>query len=102
MENTSELFKVPLAQLSKLRVGTDWCNLEIVSEVDVVQTPFGYTPAVRVKVEGKRFPSAFHISAKSLSDTLEEMRQDNGHSFVGLKFSVRKESSDRKAKYQLK
>ena len=84
-----------------LKVGTGWIELEIISEPDVVLTAFGYAPFLRVREITTDNEYRFYISAKSLADSLEKLRKDNGGIFEGIQFRVRKESMDQKARYEV-
>lgn len=84
-----------------LKVGTEWIELEIISEIDVVLTTFGYTPFLRVREITTDTDYRFYISAKSLATPLEKLRKDNNGIFEGIQFRVRKESIDQKAPYEV-
>lgn len=87
--------------LTFLKVGTEWIELEIISESDVVLTTFGYAPFLKVKEITTDSEYGFYISAKSLADSLEKLRKDNGGIFESIQFRVRKESIDQKARYEV-
>lgn len=87
--------------LTFLKVGTEWIELEIRSETDVVLTTFGYTPFLRVREITAAIDYRFYISAKSLATPLEKLRKDNNGIFEGIQFRVRKESVDQKAPYEV-
>lgn len=84
---------------SFLKVGTEWIELEIISESDVILTTFGYAPFLQVKEITTDIEYRLYISAKSLAEPLEELRKHNGDVFKGIQFGVRKESLDKKAKF---
>ena len=88
--------------LPQFRASTEWKEVEILSETDVVLTYRGYAPALKVKVAGKRFPQAMFISAKSLAVELDEMRIDNNGKFQGLKFFIRKSGPEKTSNYEIK
>ena len=92
---------MPKETLSFLKVSTEWLELEIISEVDVVLTTFGYAPFLQVKEMTTDSEYGFYISAKSLADSLEKLRKDNNGIFEGIQFRVRKENIDRKARYEV-
>ena len=87
--------------MTQLRVGTDWIAITVTGPVDVIATLHGYAPVLPVRKENMGQEYILYISAKSLSEQLEPLRQNNGGGFQGLKFSIRKESEDQMAKYQL-
>ena len=86
-------------KLDTLKVNTGWINIEIVSESDAQLTFKGYAPIIKVKVEKSGLVKMLYISAKSLAEKLEPLRQDNKGRFTGLRLKIRKESEDRFASY---
>ena len=84
-----------------LKVGTEWIELEIISEPDVVLTAFGYAPFLLVREMTTDTDYRFYISAKSLAIPLEKLRKDNKGIFEGIQFRVRKENIDQKAPYEV-
>tara|TARA_B100001250_G_scaffold414235_1_gene451444 strand:+ start:7353 stop:7649 length:297 start_codon:yes stop_codon:yes gene_type:complete len=90
-----------LDEISQLRIGTDWTEMEIVNGPDVVLNFRGYTPVVLVKAQHQKRVKMLYISASSISKKLEELRIKNNGSFIGLKFRLCKESEDKMAKYIL-
>ena len=84
------------------RASETWKSLEILSEPYVVYNPRGYAPVVDVRVESKKIIQILYISARSLATELEDMRQDHGGLFTGLKFDIRKASSARAATYEIR
>ena len=90
-----------MPQLPQLKVGTDWITITVTGTVEVI-TSFGYAPVLPVRKENMSQEYILYISAKSLSEQLEPLRKKNVMGFIGLKFSIRKESEDKMAKYELK
>ncbi len=86
----------------QLKVGIGWVTITVTGPVDVMAGFKGYAPIVPVKVDKTGLEYILYISAKSLTEQLEPLRKHNGDQFTGLKFSIRKESKDRMAKYELK
>ena len=84
-----------------LKVSTEWIELEILSEPDVVITFYGYAPYLRVRKIKTGAEYRFYISAKSLAKPLEELRNNNNGVFKGIRFSVRKESMEQMAQYEI-
>ena len=72
-----------------LKVTTDWTDVEIISEPYVILTIRGYAPAVTIKNQNGE-ELGFYLSAKSLSDKVEELRKKNNNNFTGIKFKVKK------------
>lgn len=90
-----------LSEISQIRVGTDWTEMEIVYGPEVVLHFRGYIPIVLVKAQHQKRIKMLYISASSLSKKLEELREKNNGNFIGLKFRLCKESEDKMAKYLL-
>ena len=86
----------------QLKVGIGWVTITVTGPVDVIAGFKGYAPIVTVKVDKTGLDYILYISAKSLTEQLEPLRKNNGDQFTGLKFSIRKESEDKMAKYELK
>ena len=84
-----------------LNVGTEEAVVTVAGEPYVIFTFRGYAPVVTVRTEAGEERVLF-LSAQSLAAPLEEMRKRNGNRFTGLRFGVRKESTDRFAKYVLR
>lgn len=91
-----------MPQPPQLRVGTDWIAIIVTGPVDVNATLNGYAPVLPVRKTTTGQDYILYISAKSLTEQLEPLRKNNGDQFTGLKFSIRKESEDKMAKYELK
>lgn len=85
--------------LPRLHVGTGWITLEVIDEVNVLPTFKGYAPVLPVRVEPSGLPYILYISAKSICETLEQLRSNNGGYFTGLRLALRKESDEQFAKY---
>lgn len=84
-----------------IKINTEWIDLEVLSEADVLLTFRGYAPVLLVKVHGKKIPRVLYITAKSIATQLEDMRSDNRGSFLGLKFRIRKSGPEKTAVYEL-
>ena len=82
-----------------MKVGTEWVQVEIVSEPYVVNTMRGFAPVVDVKTPGGEF--ILYISSKSMSDGLEPLMKAAAGKFSGLKIRVKKESEDKMARYMV-
>lgn len=82
----------------RLRVGTAWTEIVIQSEVRVLYTRRGYAPvvwALRGQLEHILF-----VSASSLSEPLEQLRQRRGY-LSGVRVRVRKTGEAPTSPYQL-
>lgn len=84
-----------------LKVGVGWIELEIISEPNVVLTFKGYAPILHVQKIKTGVEYLLYISAKSLSEPLEELREKNSGLFKGIKLRIRKESGAPMAKYEI-
>lgn len=88
-------------ELQPIRVTTEWTSVTVVDGPDVVCTFRGYTPVLPVRRDKEGDSRLLYISAKSLMEALEPLRRANG-GFQGLQFSVRKESKDKYARYEVR
>ena len=90
------------AAIQHLQFSTEWTPLEIMSEPDVQLNFRGYAPYVLVKRIDTNNDFLMYISAKSLAEQLDPLRKDNAGQFTGLRLEIRKESTDKFAKYEVK
>lgn len=88
-----------MADRETIKVTTKPLTVTIEGEPIAVYTFRGYAAAVNVKVDGETGVKALYISAKTLSDELVKMVEANGGKFSGIRFTVKKESDDKMAKY---
>ena len=82
----------------RVKVGTGWTELALLSEVCVVFTRRGYVPAVRV-----RRGSTDHVllvGAMSLAEPLEELRKATGQ-LIGHVIRVRKTTEQPTSPYEV-
>ncbi|MFC1809600.1 hypothetical protein ACFL3D_05735 [Candidatus Omnitrophota bacterium] len=86
-------------KMEYLMISTDAVVVSIVSEPRVVMTYRGYAPVVEVQIEGEDAPKLMYINSKSISTTLESLKNENQGKFSGIKIRIRKESNDKFAKY---
>jgi len=89
-------------RLPKLTIGVDWVDVLVLSEPYVVYTSLGYTVVVEVSTESSDSPQELIIGSKSMTVGLEVLRKENSGKFLGMRFKVSKESSERTSKYQIK
>lgn len=82
-----------------LKVTTKAVTVTVEGEPIALYTFRGYAAAINVKVDGETAVKAMFISAKTLSDELVKLVEANGGKFAGIRFTVRKESEDKMAKY---
>lgn len=84
-----------------LRVDAEPKYIQIISEPYVIFTSRGYQPVVDVVERKSKTSTRLFITARSLAERLEILRQDNGGNFSGLEFWLRKESYKKTAPYIL-
>lgn len=89
-------------EIPTLKISTDWIELIVIGEPDVMITFKGYAPVLPVKLINNGLDYYMYISAKSLSEKLEPLRQNNNGLFNNLKLSIRKISEDKFSTYDLK
>ena len=85
----------------QLKVNTGWIELEITSEPDVLLTFKGYAPILHVRKLNNDLKYILYISAKSLGEPLEKLRENNGGVFQGIQFRVRKKDATPMAPYEI-
>ena len=85
----------------QLKVNTGWIELEITSEPDVLLTFKGYAPILHVRKLNNDLEYILYISAKSLGEPLEKLRENNGGVFQGIQFRVRKKDATPMAPYEI-
>lgn len=71
----------------RLRIGTAWVELTILGEVAVLFTRRGYAPVLEVLRQ--QAPHVIFVSAASLAEPLERLRQERGR-LEGATIRVRK------------
>jgi hypothetical protein len=89
-------------EVPPLKVGTGWIGLAVTGEATVIQTFRGYAPVLPVKVIATGLDYILYISAKSLAEKLEPLREGNGGQFGGLTFSIRKAADEQFSPYEIK
>ena len=85
-----------------LKVGPDWVEILVIGPVDVVRTFRGYAPILPIRDIQTGLEYILYISAKSLMEPLEPLRAGNSGQFDGLRFEVRKQSTDKMAPYEIR
>ena len=92
-----------MPQPPQLRVRADWITITVTGTVEVItSSSYGYAPVLPVRNEATGQDYILYIAAKSIMEHLEPLRKNNGGEFKGLRFSIRKESENQMAKYELK
>jgi len=88
------------SDLPRVRVNTQWLEIQILTDPFVVKTTLGYSPAVLVETPSEGDKQIFYVSAKSLSNLLEPIREKRG-SLVGLNIRVRKAGQESISPYEV-
>lgn len=88
-------------KLEQLRISTNWLSIEVMDEPHVYLTFRGYAPALIVKSHQDDEIYKLYISAKSLGELIEPLREKNENKFKGLRFMIKKENNNKFAKYEL-
>lgn len=83
-----------------IRITESWVEIQIISEASIHITQRGYVPVLRVRTDKHKTSRLLIVSARSISFPLEEMRQDHGGQFSGLRFSLRKSGPGPKDPYE--
>lgn len=86
----------------QLKVSTGWIDILITGEPNVVPTFRGYAPVIPVQVKRTELNYILYISAKSIMESLEPLRKDNGGLFSNLEISVRKRGDDQMSPYEIR
>lgn len=83
----------------QLRISTEAVNFTITTEPFVIPTYRGYAPAINVSVRGESGERILFISSRSLTEIIEKAREKNNGAFKGMTLTLKKESSDRFARF---
>jgi len=84
-----------------LRIDTEPRYLQVISEPYVVYTKHGYQPVIDVFEKKQKRPYSLYISAKSLSNDLELLRNENNGRLNGCEFWIRKTGFAKTSSYEL-
>ena len=76
-----------------------YISLEIISEPYLVNSIRGYAPIIDVRHINEGVKYSLYISAKSISDYLEPLREKNNNMFTDIKFKIKKEDNKKISKY---
>jgi hypothetical protein len=88
------------SSLSYLRVGTEWVDVQVLSDPFVIYGRYGYTPVILVEALSTESRHLLFVSANSLAECLEPMRLRRG-ALVGLNMRVRKKGEDKYSRYEV-
>ena len=88
-------------KLPSLKVGVGWIDIVVTSEPNLSLTIRGYAPTLKVRVPKTGLEYEWYVSAKSIAEPLEELRERNGGRFQGIRLRVRKDSMERTALYRV-
>ena len=89
-------------RLTRLTIGTEWTQVEFLTEPFVTITFRGYAVAIDVRVISTQLDYTLLLGAKSLTDPLEKLRLSAGGSIAGTKVAIRKTSEERSATYEVR
>jgi hypothetical protein len=84
-----------------LKIDTEPVRVQVLSEPYVVFNRFGYAPVIDVWVKKRKREYIMYLSAKSLGQGIEAIRQSNQSGFKGLEFWIRKETAEKTSKYMI-
>ena len=73
------------SDIPQLKVSTGWIDVSVLEEPTVKATFKGYAPILKVRANHTGLEYFLYISAKSITEGLEPLRQQNGGKFCGLK-----------------
>lgn len=88
------------SSLAHLRVGTEWIEIQVLTDPFVIYRKDKYLPVVLVEELGTERKCLLFVSATSLAECLEAMRTKRG-ALVGLNVRVRKKGEDRFSPYEV-
>lgn len=89
-----------IEDLPKLKVGTSFSQIEILSGPFVQYTEWGYLAVVHVSVEKSGLEYLLNLSASSLAKSIKQAFDNHG-SFIGLRFELRKQGEEKTSKYEI-
>src|SRR5262245_49257759 len=87
--------------LPALKVSVGWIEVEVIAEPLVRLSIKGYTPILPVKVAKTGLTYVLYMGAKSFAEGLEPLRKQNNGAFKGLRFRIKKESSEQFSPYRI-
>ena len=82
------------SSLARLKVGTEWTEIQLLTDPFVVYRNSKYLPAVLVEEISTENKCILFVSAISLSEFLEPLRETHG-ALVGLNIRIRKKGEAR-------
>ncbi len=85
--------------LPQLRISTNWSEIQILTDPFVIKSALGYGPVILVEELSTERKYIMYVSAKSLSNCLEPLRERRG-ALVGLNIRVRKTGDERISPYE--
>jgi|TARA_B100002003_G_C14142061_1_gene549097 hypothetical protein len=91
-----------MSQLPRVKVSTGWINLTVIGEPTVNRTFRGYAPVLPVRINSTGLDYILYISASSIAEGLEPLREANNGLFSGLQFSIRKTGEEKFASYEIR
>lgn len=89
-----------ISNLPKLKVGTSFSQIEILSGPFVQYSDWGYIPVLHIRVEKSGLEYLLNLNASSLAKALKQAFDDHGE-FVGLQVELRKQGEEKTSKYEV-
>lgn len=86
--------------LPHLRVGTEWAEIQILTDPFVIYKRYKYLPVVLVEEIRTELKRLLYISAMSLSQYLESIREKRG-TLVGVNVRLRKTGEEQFSPYEV-
>jgi len=94
------LHDVEVSNITHLKVGTEWVEIQVLTDPFVVYRHDKYLPAVLVEESASESKSILYVSAKSLAECLEPLRATRG-ALVGLNIRIRKKGEEQFSQYEI-
>ncbi len=88
------------SSLAHLRVGTEWTEIQILTDPFVIYRKDKYLPVILVEELGSELKHLLFTSAASLAQCLEPIRANRGN-LVGVNIRVRKKGEERFSTYEV-
>lgn len=88
------------SSLAHLRVGTEWTEVQLLSDPFVIYRNNRYLPVILAEELGTERKRLLFVAASSLAECLEAIRMERG-ALVGLNVRIRKKGEDKFSPYEL-
>jgi len=97
---SESLLDVDPSILDHLKVGTEWNEIQVLTDPFVVYRNKKYLPAVLIEDIGTTQKRLLFVAALSLAEFLEPVRKKRG-SLIGLNIKIRKTSEEHISPYEV-